>query len=1202
MNLKKIELFGFKSFADKTELDFESGVTAIVGPNGVGKSNIAESIRWVLGEQSAKELRGDKMEDVIFNGTETRSPLNFAEVSLTFSNKEKIFPIEYDEVTIARRIFRAGESQYLLNKTVVRLKDINDLLMGSGIGLDSYSIIGQGKIDLILSSKPEDRRYIFEEAAGITKYKSQKKEAFRKLEYTENNLLRINDIVKEVSRQISSIERQVKKAGVYKQRFEELKEKEIKAVFYSVGNLKNTLNSHLEENGQLKEKEELLTEEIEKMGFILREAKQKLSEAEEQLNQLYSKKVNIDARLENANRHIFLNTERINEIIERKENLERQIQTTGIKLQELKEQISKSRQELAVLTQDKAGRSQEINHKEQCLGGLDSQIGEAEKNIRESKEKIFATAVSESRNKNELAKISADIANIKARLVRLKTDKEKKARELREAEERFLNFGKDREAKDKKVEFLRKQKEQAVYDVDYRNKTVEEIKEQLNQLNQNLAACRSKLDYLKDLKAKFEGYQHGVKSVLMAKEQNQMPQEDIIGSVANLIEVEAGYEKAVEAALGENIQIVIVRDYPALKKCIDYLKNNNLGDATFICSDSIKRSGEANADFGNLGFKRLLDAVKYNSEFSEIIAFLFKNVYVAENLETALTMRDSVNNTNLKLVTKNGDVVRENLITCRTHQLEESSLIGREAKIRTLEDELNKYEHKAGALREGRQREDGELKNSQNGLQKLEISLQEEEISSANLSSALKSSETEKKKIGEEIFLLNVEISEAEKEENAMAGRKEDIEVQLTVIVKSSFEIKTAMTNFENHIESKKEEREELLVNVTQLKTELFSLTDLEINQNQTIKMLEDNHKEQSSLLDAQKQEIEDSKTRLGKLHLETEKVKQNIEISQEELKLTSNELESALQMKGSQIENIKEVENFIADKQKELQNIRQKLHETEVKGAELNYQIQNLKERMLENYKVNIEESEIIIEENFNSAATKREVEELKQKLSSIGAVNLIAIEEDKELRERFDFLNKQRQDLEEGKESLHKAITKINRTTKDLFIETFTNIRQAFKEFYQMLFGGGEAELSLLDEGDVLESGIEITIRPPGKKLQNISLLSGGEKALTAIALLFAVFKVKPSPFCILDEIDAPLDESNVDRFTKVLRDFIKTSQFIMITHNKKTIGMADIMYGVTMQEAGVSKIVSVKFKSSGEIIEPNEEAAVNPEKIVL
>lgn len=1195
MNLKRIELFGFKSFADKTELDFEGGVTVIVGPNGVGKSNIAEAIRWVLGEQSAKELRGDRMEDVIFSGTDTRPPLNFAEVSLTFSNKEKIFPIEYDEIAITRRVFRDGEGQYLLNKTVVRLKDINDLLMGSGIGVDSYSIIGQGKIDLVLSSRPEDRRYIFEEAAGITKYKSQKKEALRKLEYTENNLLRINDITKEVSRQISSIERQVKKANVYKQKFEELKGKELKTVFYSTRNLKNILNSHLEENQRLKEREELLVDEIGKTSFILQEARQKLSAAEEQMNKLYSKKVNIDAQLENANRHISLNSEWISEIVDRKQKVERQIQTTEIKLQELKEQIFRAKQELAVLTQEKTAKTKEINQKEERLVELDCEIVEAEKNTRESKEKIFEVSTCESRNKNELAKISADITNIKARLVRLKTDKDEVEKEAKEVEEKWFNCSKEREEKDKKIAWLKKQKEQAVYDVEYRNKSVEEIKEQLNQLNQNLAACRSKLDYLKDLKAKFEGYQHGVKSILMAKEQKSVPQMEVISSVANLIEVEPGYEKAVEAALGENIQIVIVSDYAALKKCIDYLKNNKMGDATFICMDAIKQNKDArHSNFVNLGFRSLIEVIRYNPEFKEVIAFLFKDVYLAEDLEVALAMRESINNTTVKLVTKNGDLVRENLITCRTHQLEESSLIGRDAKIRALEEELNKYECKAGVLREDGQKENGELKNLQNSLQQLEISLQEEGIGLANLSSLFASLEAEKKKIAEEISLLNAEIFEAEKEELELNKKREETEDQLTVIVKSSFEIKTVMVSGENYIKAKKEEREKLLVNITQLKTELSSLTDLEIGQSQTIKMLEENNEEQMALLDAQRQEIGDSKSRLEKLHLETERVKQNIEISQEEIKLITNELETVMRMKESQIKNIEEVENFISDKQKELESIRQKSHEVEVKGAELNYQIQGLKERMLENYKVNIEGSDITIEDDFDFEVAKREVEELKEKISSVGAVNLIAIEEDMELKERFDFLNKQRQDLEEAKESLRKAITKINKTTKDLFIETFTNIQQAFKEFYCMLFGGGEAELSLMDESDILESGIEITARPPGKKLQNISLLSGGEKALTAIALLFAIFKIKPSPFCLLDEIDAPLDESNIDRFAALLRDFLVTSQFIMITHNKKTIGMADVMYGVTMEEAGVSKIVSVKLSPFSESVEPAEEIA--------
>ncbi len=1191
MKLKKIELFGFKSFADKTELCFESGVTAIVGPNGVGKSNIAEAIKWVLGEQNARELRGLKMEDVIFNGTETRSPLNFSEVSLAFQNKDKILPIDYDEVVIARRIFRTGESQYLLNKTPVRLKDINDLLIGTGVGLDSYSIIGQGKIDLILSSKPEDRRYIFEEAAGITKYKSKKQEALRKLQHTENNLLRVNDIIQEVSRQISSIQRLVRKAKKYKEKFEQLKEKQIKVSSYDLKKLKNILNSHLGESQEFKKKEKLFLEEIKKSDLLLLESKQKLSEIDENLNSLYSKKVNINAQIENARQQVNLNTERITELQRRKENSERQIQSTQIKLQELREQITKSREELAALKEDRLNKAEEKSQKEQQLKEIACEIENAEKNIKDCKGNIFEVSSLESRTKNELARISADEVNVKARLKRIKIEKEEVREELEKTREKLSHFDAKKEETSKEIYSLKKQEEQVFGNANSRKQALLEIKNQLEELNQKSIASQSKLEYLNDLKRKFEGYQNGVKAILMAKEQAKLPQDNIFGPIANLIEVERGYDLAIEVALGNMAQILIVHDESMLKECIDYLKTEAKGGATFICLDTvpdIKNSSDFN-------LKPLLNVVSYSSEFEKVIRFLFADIYLVENLETALKIRREARSKNFKLVTRNGDVVENNLVTCGIRQLQESSLIGRGVRIKILEEDINKYNYEKKNLGAAKQKEEEELENFEITSQELNSTIQQKEIGLANLSSGLKSIEEEKKRIDDEVSLLNLEITETEEEEIKLTTSRQRLRQEIEESGKSFFELKSTMTSKENLIKVKKEEREQLLIDTTQLKTELTSLTDLEINQNQTVKMLEDGSSEALALFNTQKQEIEDGVVRLKNLELDISKIKQNIERLEEDCQLASGEFKNVSALKENQLKNTSEIEALNASRQEEFEKIKNSMHNSQVKSTELNYQIQNLKERIFENYKVNLEEIKKEIEDGFDCERAKEEISQAKEKLDSMGTVNLVAIEEHRELQERFDFLNKQKEDLQEAKESLHKVIIKINKTTKKLFIETFAKIQVGFMEFFRLLFGGGKAELILSDESDVLESGIEINARPPGKKLQNISLLSGGEKALTAVALLFAVFKVKPSPFCILDEMDAPLDESNIDRFTKVLQDFLKTSQFIVITHNKKTIGMADVMYGVTMAEAGISKIVSVKFKDSDEDSDKVVEEAV-------
>lgn len=1181
MRLKKIELFGFKSFADKTELYFEDGVTAIVGPNGVGKSNIAEAIKWVLGEQSARELRGLRMEDVIFNGTENRPPVNFSEVCLSFTNKEKKLPIDYDEVTVTRRVFRTGEGQYLLNKTPVRLKDITALFMGTGVGIDSYSIIGQGKIDLVLSSKPEERRYIFEEAAGITKYKSQKREALRKLEQTENNLLRAVDIIKEVSRQIGSIARQVKKAESYSKKFEELKEKELKLSCFTCNNLKESLDTIFAEEQKTREQEKFIFQEIEKTNQLFLEAKEKLFEIDEALNKLYSKKTDLEAQIKNANDRIVFDIERVNEISARWENLENIIQSTEIKLRELQEQIQKSKKELNNLHQDKVSKTEEMRQKEAALQEINGKISESEKNIKQHKEKIFETTASESKSKSELAKISADEANARARLRRLRTEKE-------EVEKHFVLIGEKLNAAANKksergarLDFLKKEREQALSNAAAHKKKVQELEQQNIGLNQKYISFQSKAEYLKDLQQRFEGYQDGVKSILIAKSQNQLPRDEIFDSIANLIEVEKEYERAVEAALGEKAQILAVKDDDVVKKCIEFLKSKELGSAAFISVDALMSVGET-ADAENLGLIALISVIKTKAGFERVIEHLFKNVFIIENIETAFLYQKKLKNENIKLVTREGDLVQRYLMAACAGRINEDSLIGREARINFMEKEAEGYKMQINQKENLLAREKEQLNKLEKVLQKADAVIQEAEINLANASLNIKASEDEKKRIDGEISVLNAEISETEEEKNKIVMQRQQVEEQIIEINKSSFELNSFMNNSEDFIKGIKNEREDLLVKATRLKTELTALTDFEINQNQTIKMFENSENEQKDLLLAQKLEIENSKKKIEKLNSDAEARKKDVHLLEENCQTALADFEQAIRLKENRLQKIKEFEGLLADKRQKTEELKSRLNNFQLKTTEIKYQMQNLKERLLDHYKVDPEKSEIVFEKEFDFDQLKSEIDNLKEKLNSMGPVNLVAIEEHKELQERFDFLNKQHNDLQEAKESLHTAITKINKTTKKLFLETFQNIQSSFRDFYKLLFGGGEANLILLDESDVLESGIEIEARPPGKKLQNISLLSGGEKALTAIALLFAVFKVKPSPFCVLDEIDAALDEANVDRFINVLQDFLKTSQFIIITHNKKTISMADIMYGVTMEETGISKIVSVKLKS--------------------
>lgn len=846
MYFKGLELVGFKSFAEKTKLHFEPGVTAIVGPNGCGKSNIADSIKWVLGEQSPKELRGSRMEDVIFNGTDGKPPLGLAEVSLILSNEDGILPIEYKEVTITRRIFRSGESAYYLNKTQVRLKDIMELIMDTGMGSSAYSLFEQGKVDLFLSSKPEERRGVFDEASGITKYKAKKREALRKLELTENNLVRVNDIINEVQRQITSIERLSNKARKYKEELETLKALEVRVSGFEYRRLKEE-KRRLEEN----------REELDKISEAIRNCQAAIVRSKAELVDVMS-------------RH--------------------------------------------------------------------SQI------------------------KNDIARLSADIAHINARLRRLRIEKE--------------NVSKEEEAAREKLSTIETEISSFHSHAAQITTTIQNVEAEMNHLHQELG----------NLNGKHQDLQNRI----LSSESQLEFLEDLKRHTAKAFDLSQS-KKAV----------LLTTDHP---------------------------QGEISTILGKL----------------DGAAWPLKDVYAFEEFKIATPCR-------IKYIDSESKELREAIEKLKG----EASGIAQHKK--EVEDKIASAHHR--------------LKEAESSLHRVQLALADKEAVKKNL-------ETEKKKLTDELSLLNLEIDEATGDLNELTNRENVLTENLRTIEEQRDKIENSIATQQELIESQSRQREAILVQIAQ-------------------------------------------------------------------------------------------------------------------KDTEFSFRSTNVKERIKEIYKVDLDQvtgEEEIPGEDLEEM--KNQIHHLKNKLESMGPVSLGSIEEHEDLKSRLEFLLNQREDLVCAERSLKEAIQKINKTIRTLFLETFEKIGVEFHKFFRALFGEGHAQLLLVDKEDVLESGIEIEARPPGKKLQNISLLSGGEKALTAIALLFAIFKVKPSPFCLLDEIDAALDEANINRFTNLLSEFIKTSQFIIITHNKKTITMADVMYGITMEESGVSKIVSVKFKD-----EQNKEATEEP-----
>jgi chromosome segregation protein len=1070
MYFKRLELLGFKSFCDKTTLNFEPGITAIVGPNGCGKSNIFDSIRWVLGEQSVRAMRGNRMEDVIFGGTDSRPALGFAEVSLTFSNETRIIPVEYDEVTVTRRLFRSGESEYLLNKSVVRLKDILEMFMGTGIGAESYSLIEQGKIDLVISSKPEERRMIFDEAAGITKYKSKKREALNKLEDTENNLLRINDIITEVKRQIGSIERQANKARRYKEEFDRLKEMEIQLSGHDLRQLNIEKQGLLDKIQEMKTEESVLSGAMEKARAGLTAENEHLRALEQKVNEINAQIIRTDSAIEMNDRHIGLNKERIKETLERGEKLAEQKSELTRICQEQEEKVAAFKQEMASLIDNLTQNAGQLQKKKAVIEEIARIIKKAQEEISLAKKSILEVSSDQSKVKNELTEIFAQTQGLLARKRRLDLEKMKVASEKDQVDSNLKIVNSEIAGCEEKLKELNSQKSGLNSEVEDLKQQSAEIKEKISKLESQVVRLQSQKEFLEDLRLQYQDMPDAINAILLAVEPPN-------GMVA-----------------------------------------------------------------GILG--RVKEVQPLSSSHKDLASIHFKNV----------------------------DINQIRQIICETKfiDMDPQKLI---AKIEQLNQEVAQLK-----------KEDAELavriETKTQEATKIEEAWRQEEMALSNKNTQREAIQEEDNKLLAEVELLENELEETSQGLKSMASKEEALKNTSQALEERFRQSESMVQQNEKLISEKSIEREQGSVAIAQLEAEFASLKDKERTSAGNLRMLEESLAREKQNLENLLRENELSQNRMK--GWEEEIVA--LEAQNKKHAETRESLKSGLQDYSFQEEEILKkitaVEEEVKTLEGSINQVRNGHYNIQMHEQEINFKEQSIRERMRQTYKINMEEIAAAPASELNIEELTSSVSKLKEKLESYGTVNLVAIEEYEELKQRFEFLTQQQNDLLTAKESLHSTILKINRTTRQLFTETFNKVAEEFKGYFKTLFGGGEAQLILIDPEDVLETGIEIVARPPGKKLQSISLLSGGEKALTAIALIFAVFKVKPSPFCILDEIDAALDESNVGRFSYMLKDFTHSSQFIVITHNKKTIVNADVMYGITMQQTGVSKIVSVKF----------------------
>ncbi len=1295
MYFKKLELYGFKSFVEKTTLFFEPGVTAIVGPNGTGKSNISDAIKWVLGEQSAKSMRGSKMEDVIFNGTETRQPLNMAEVSLTLSNEEKILPIDYDEVTITRRLYRSGESEYLLNKTLVRLRDINELLMGTGIGTESYSLLEQGRIDAILSSRPEERRIVFEEASGITRYKKKKDEALRKLEATEENLLRINDIIVEVNRQLNSIARQVNKARRYQEQFEQLKAMDVQYTYREYTLLQKEKESLGNEENILRQEQSGLENELGGLSQSFNTIQSALAKVEQDYSCLNNALVSVGAQVEKNKDRIGLNKERIDECNQRVGALFAEIENTNKRIRECEEQLTQLRGRINIFQEEKKTKESNLNLKQAAIAEIEVSLKKAQELFEQCRVAAVTSLGEHARIKNELAKLSANIHNTQSRLLRLHQEKDKITQEMNEVCFTLESKSSELEQLKGKVTDEETQVFQLKKNYDRFGREIKELEEKIQEAKQTLIAYRSQLDVLDKLNREYEGFFSAVKALMLKKVEFPSAFDGVHDVLVNLIEVIPGYELCAETVLGDYLQAIVVDSRQVALRMRGFLEEQGIGRVRFLMLDSIPEFETLSCPLENT--QKMSEIIRCKEQFARLIGYILRDTFllkgtpkkipVQELPDSAQTLvlagkgpqkvnngilfsytaahahsvavvgdfnnwvvssedklerasentwvkcfnlqpgrycykfivdgqwifdpcnpnkeTDSSGNTNSflevmpdvlkkeisapvyedikfsgRLVTMDAEMYSPVELVSKPVSGHVMGLISQKAQMRYLQEQCGDIEQAILQYQKEENSRREQLTLMEIELTQLSDILNNEKIVLANRDSERINIETSRKRLDEELSIVNLEIDETTLDEKELSVKEIEKKNRLLILEKESSVNEQKMAQSQELISVKTQEREELLVVIAEMKTEFSLLNEQEAALNNNFSILTENINRQNSSLDEyirQKDEyirrVEELTSAIEELEEKTvllEREKQSVESSLAEIAIQRNKLFS----------DFEQIQNQIKVKENKLNHVKNNIRDVDVKKVEFNFKLEAIVNTARQSYKLELAALEMEIPADIDWNTQKAQIDILKDKIDRIGAVNLAAVEEEEELKERSDFLTSQKDDLCSAKQTLMQAIQKINKTTKELFLETFEKSKVTFREYFKLLFGGGDAQLHLTEDKDILESGIEIIIRPPGKKLQNIMLLSGGEKTLTAIALLFAVFKIKPTPFCVLDEMDAPLDESNIDRFTRVLQEFLKDSQFIIITHNKKTISMADVMYGVTMGEPGISKLVSVKF----------------------
>ncbi|PXW92557.1 condensin subunit Smc [Streptohalobacillus salinus] len=1187
MYLKRLESVGFKSFAEKISVDFVPGVTAVVGPNGSGKSNVTDAIRWVLGEQSAKSLRGTKMEDIIFQGSDTRKALNMAEVTLTLNNESQSLPLDYKEISVTRRVYRSGDSEFYINKESCRLKDIVDLFLDSGLGREAFSIISQGKVEEILSSKAEERRSIFEEAAGVLKYKNRKKKAEFKLIETEDNLHRVEDILNEIETQREPLAEQASIAKDYLAKKKELKETELKLLRTDIANMHEDWKEMSQTLATLKDKRTAFSISLGKEETEIDNTQSEMESAEQTVQSLQQDLLRITELIEKKTGEKNVWLERKKYTRENKDKVEHERNQLKTTLAKLRTEVERETKKTDQLAEEREGIKQQLKEKEKQASLTTSDL---DRSIENSKSDYIDLLNDVARLKHTMQSSTDQLKQLNERSIANKTQvHEQEARQLTlrdEVEQLQVSFKQEESVKTE----LNSAYEALKHDHEMLRTTLTDMYQKQQEANRTIDKLESRKDVLTEMKDSFQGFFQGVKAVLAARDKKEVA--GVIGAVIELIDIPKAYMTAIETAIGGQAQHVIVETEKAAREAIAFLKTANAGRATFYPLESIRGRAVAPSYLTKLtqqtGFVAIAaEVITIDKRYQHVLDYLLGHTIIAKSLADANAIARLVDR-KYRVVTLEGDIVNPGgSMTGGAQKKNGSSLFSRDQELQTLTEKLSAYHTRLNSFlsdiseKEDEQKKvEGKLATCEEKvnqhtqqLRQVEQAYHEKALTLKHQQQQLKNEQQTLNHLDQDKEAITKQLTEAKRD---LATREAEIE-----------QVKEKIAGLEDQRKNHQTISEKNKDAINQLKIQQATLEKsyaYQVEKRDDLKRSEANYLAEQKENEALYQTLIDDEEKAVSETLLSEEIASLTAEKTDVLKDIQSKREYRLQLQTL----LQEKEDAYKLNRNKQQALIEQISMQEVKTNRLDVELENQLNYLQETYETSFERLKQSTAEIEDTETAKKRVKLIKKGIEELGIINLGAIDEFERINERFTFLTTQRDDLNEAKATLYAVINEMDKEMEKRFRSTFMAIKGEFEEVFRQLFGGGHAALELTDPTDLLKTGVEIKAQPPGKKAQQLALLSGGERALTAIALLFSILRVRPVPFCVLDEVEAALDEANVDRFSRYLKDYSQETQFIVITHRKGTMEGADVLYGVTMQESGVSRFVSVKLAETEALLE--------------